>query len=47
MARESVVKKYAMEVVGLSGLLIADSPKTGYNSDPNLYIDGDSVLYVF
>lgn len=37
----------SLDSIGLSGLLIADSPQTGYNSDPNLYIDGDSVLYVF
>ena len=36
-----------LDSIGLSGQQIADSPRAGYNSDPNLYIDGDSVLYIF
>lgn len=36
-----------LDSIGIDGILLAETPSTGYNSDPNLYIDGDSVLYVF
>lgn len=37
----------SLDSIGVYGLLIADTPLSGYNSDPNLFIDGDSILYVF
>lgn len=40
-------KSNDVDSIGLNGLLLAETPVTGYNSDPNLYIDGDSVLYIF
>lgn len=36
-----------LDSIGMDGILLAETPLTGFNSDPNLYIDGDSVLYVF
>lgn len=37
----------SIDSLGMNGLLLADTPLTGHYSDPNLFIDDDSVLYVF
>lgn len=30
-----------------TGSLIADTPETGYNSDPNIYVEGDKVFFIW
>lgn len=42
-----IYRSNCLDSIGADGLVLTETPLTGFNSDPNLYIDGDSVLYVF